>query len=228
MLVWGQRIIPRPFLILQNIEENALMIRTLIFPLVTKVFESITDNRLFKCKFFGIIIRSNPFFKIKIFQKTDSFDLVFKSLTLFLRKSFFINKSSLNFQETYNALCTDIKHLQKAAQNQLYRFRYFDSLQEISFNENLRNLFSFEFSGNKYLLINGDGCLSHTFIFNSTMFYPLEFGIVTGQIDQIVPVKRKNKNYLVTRSTSDECLVRGTNIWELIENTLKVSLYSIC
>lgn len=126
------------------------------------------------------------------------------------------------FKETYNALCTDLKHLQKTAQNQLYKFRYFENLQEITFNDKLRDIFSFEFSSNKYLLINEDGCTSHIFIFNSTMFYPIKFHIVTGQIDQIVAVKRKNKNYLVTRSTFDECLVRGTNIWELNKN-LEVS-----
>lgn len=66
--------------------------------------------------------------------------------------------------------------------------------------------------------------MSHIFVFNSTMamFQPLQFQIVTGPIDQVVPVVPQTTTYLVTRGMTDQCLIGGTNIWELKDNVLKV------
>lgn len=115
-----------------------------------------------------------------------------------------------------------MKHLHQASQNQLYKFSYFENLQEITFEETLNNFFYFEFFNNQYLLINEVGCLSHIFVFNSTLFHPMEFGIVTGPIEQAVPVERENARYLVTRGATHPCYVGGTNIWKLNGNNLEV------
>lgn len=140
----------------------------------------------------------------------------------FLMTVFFLVSDTFLFQETYNALCLDMKYLHQASQNQIYKFNYFENLQEIAFTEKLRNFFSFEAFERQYLLINEDRCLSHIFAFNSTMFYPIEFGIVTGAIDQVVPVFRDDTVYLIINGKSDECYISGTNIWELKDNNLEV------
>lgn len=118
----------------------------------------------------------------------------------------------------------DIKNIHRAAQHQLYKFKYFENLQEISLEEKLNNFFYFEFFNEQYLLINDDSCMSHIFVFNSTMalFQPLQFQIVTGPIDQVVPVVPQTSTYLVTRGMTDQCLIGGTSIWELKDNVLKV------
>lgn len=122
----------------------------------------------------------------------------------------------------------DLKNLHHAAQHQLYKFKYFESLQEISLPEKLNNIFYFELLNKQYLLINDDSCMSHIFVFNSTMaiFQPLQFKIVTGPIDQVVPVVQQTSTYLVTRGITEQCLIGGTNIWELKDNVLKVRIRS--
>lgn len=63
--------------------------------------------------------------------------------------------------------------------------------------------------------------MSHIFGFNETLFYPLHFRILTGNVAQVVPVIRDDLVYLVTRG-SDQCNIGGSNIWEFKNNLLEV------
>lgn len=63
--------------------------------------------------------------------------------------------------------------------------------------------------------------MSHIFEFNETMFYPLQFGILTGYIAQVIPVIRNDLIYLVTRG-SNQCNIGGSNIWDFNDNSLEV------
>ncbi|CAG9819512.1 unnamed protein product [Phaedon cochleariae] len=126
--------------------------------------------------------------------------------------------------DDYNNLCTDVTYLYEKAKTQIYKFKYFEDLQELSFAKDLKYVFYFAHENSSYLLVNED-CLSHLLEFNGTKFNKISKGQPTGLIEQVVAVWDDNDLYLVIRGPSEEqkCTKKtksltGTVMWKF-ENT---------
>lgn len=89
--------------------------------------------------------------------------------------------------------------------------------------QKLNSYFNFETNNKQYLLVNEKSCLSHLFEFNSRQFIPVKSGIVTGKLEQVVPVYRDDSFHLVSRGAEEGCLVAGINIWSFKNNIMEVS-----
>ncbi|XP_074039462.1 female sterile (1) Nasrat [Leptinotarsa decemlineata] len=123
--------------------------------------------------------------------------------------------------DDYTNICTDVTYLYEKTKSQIYKFKYFDDFQQLSFQNNIKHVFYFEYQNSNYLLVNENNCISHVFAFNGTVFHPLIENIKTGSIEQVVPVYDENDIYLVIRGVEEgKCNVVGTNIWKFTDKNL--------
>ncbi|KAG5895615.1 hypothetical protein JTB14_017724 [Gonioctena quinquepunctata] len=128
--------------------------------------------------------------------------------------------------DDYNNICTDVTYIYEKTKPQIYRFKYFENFQQLSFKNSIKHVFYFEHKDSHYLLVNENNCLSHMFIYKDTEFHPWAEHIQTGSIEQVVPVFNEDGVFLVVRSDSTEqkCSIGGTNIWKLTNNSLMLML----
>ncbi|CAG9856275.1 unnamed protein product [Phyllotreta striolata] len=125
----------------------------------------------------------------------------------------------------HNSLCATITSFYEKTKQQIYKFKYFEDLQQLPFNHTINNVFNFELNEIPYLLVNYDTCLSDMLVYSGSRFVLYSSNIPTGTLEQVVPVTNKKKMYLVTRrSESSLCGgTNGTNIWEFDGDTLKLN-----
>ncbi|XP_050508326.1 uncharacterized protein LOC126885674 isoform X2 [Diabrotica virgifera virgifera] len=128
----------------------------------------------------------------------------------------------------YKGICKDVSFFYDKAQSQIYRFKYFEMFQQLSFSNNINLAYTFIHKNILYLLVNKQDCLTDIKRFNGTSFVPFLVKISTGEFEQIVSTWDHDVLFLVTRgSKKSKCSnTGGVNIWTFDENgvELKFSL----
>ncbi|KAK5643724.1 hypothetical protein RI129_007569 [Pyrocoelia pectoralis] len=118
--------------------------------------------------------------------------------------------------DDYKNICKDVNIMMKAAETQIYLFKYFEHLQNFKFSSEIENVHHFEANDKDYILItNKSSCTSELLAWFKTEFSKISI-IRTGTISQMISVRSDNLLFFVSRSSEflKDCKYFGTNIWK--------------
>ncbi|CAG9835827.1 unnamed protein product [Diabrotica balteata] len=124
----------------------------------------------------------------------------------------------------YKGICKDVTFFYDKTQSQIYKFKYFEIFQQLSFSTNINLVYTFLHKNDLYLLINKQDCLTDIKMFNGTSFVPFLVNISTGEFEQIVSTWDDDVLFLVTRaSRKSKCPnTGGVNIWTFDESGVEL------
>ncbi|XP_046431029.1 uncharacterized protein LOC124184896 [Neodiprion fabricii] len=116
--------------------------------------------------------------------------------------------------------CQDLIPLQKYANNQVYRFKYFEYLQILEFDIAIETAHHFVAAdGGEYLLINLENCFLNTFIYNGSGFTIVSSKRNFDNVGKWITLEYENQIYILTIGTGI-CGMRFGNLWKFEEDTL--------
>ncbi|XP_060532376.1 uncharacterized protein LOC132705649 [Cylas formicarius] len=123
----------------------------------------------------------------------------------------------------YNNLCADVSYLYEKAKNQIYKFKYFDEMQRLTFYDRIQYVKFFDHRDNRYLLVNGNNCISDLLKFDAKYFKIVK-KLHTGSVEQAEVVQSDEQLFLVTNigQSNTQCKLENTTaIWKLQDESLE-------
>lgn len=114
----------------------------------------------------------------------------------------------------------------KKAQNQIYKFKYFEELQTLAFPNRIHFVKHFEYNGKHYMLVNEEkSCFSDLLMLDQKQFSKIKT-IQTGGISQVVVSKDSTDLFLISNGLDVDDLVCNigfsTLIWRFTGDDMQV------
>ncbi|XP_043288251.1 uncharacterized protein fs(1)N [Venturia canescens] len=117
-------------------------------------------------------------------------------------------------KEDLRSFCEDLTTLQEAAENQIYKYEYFDYLDVMNFDRKIISVHQYELEHLDYLLISFDSCHLDVFVFTGMEFTRVTSLSNVGYIERWFTFSCQDEIFFLTVG-KQACGKNQGNLWKL-------------
>ncbi|OXU21662.1 hypothetical protein TSAR_016063 [Trichomalopsis sarcophagae] len=122
-----------------------------------------------------------------------------------------------------STICQELQRLKSKAENMLYKFKSFEYLRVLDFDQTISSVHHFELRNTDYMMVNFESCNLDVFAYTNKGFVLAANISNFGYVKQFITLHYKDHLYFVTFGKSD-CGRNSGNLWSLENNQFKYVL----